>query len=281
MVRHGNIVRAAEELGVTPGAVSKQLGNLEAALGAALFEHGHRLQPTPAAETLSRSVGYALGMVRDAWNELAHDAVHRVLTVTANASFCIHWLVPRILAAQNAVDGRPLRVTSMHTTDTWSSASVDIAFLRNDRVPPGWESEPVGAERNTLLGTPELARRIAQRGLGRLAQANFIAAGTRRGELETWLAAAEVDTVVPRQETAHFYIAIEAALAGAGLIVAPISVCHDLIVSGRLAAPFPGICTAGARITAAYNRTTCSPRAATRLFAWARQELAATEVLPP
>lgn len=279
VVRHGNIVRAADELGVTPGAVSKQLGMLEATLGAPLFEAGHRLQPTPAAISLSRSVGYALGVVRDAWSEIANDANHRELTITANASFCIHWLVPRVLAAQKAIAGRPLRVTSLHTTDNWSRASVDIAFLRHSDIPVGWESERVGAELHTLLGTPERSAEVAARGLARVTEADFLAAETRQGDLEAWLTAAGVETDVRRQASTHFYIAIEAALAGAGMIVAPIALCHDLVVQGRLCAPFPDIRTRGAPLVAAYNRATCSSRTAANLFAWAKAELTASGAL--
>lgn len=280
VVRHGNIVRAAEELSVTPGAVSKQLGSLEEALGLPLFEEGHRLQPTPAATTLARSVGYALSVVRDAWSEVAHNASQRELTITANASLCMHWLVPRVLAVQKAVGGQPVRVTSLHTTDNWSRASVDVAFLRHDDIPAGWESEPLGSETLTLLGTPELAQQVARLGLGKLAEANFLAAATRPGDLDGWLAAAGIDAAASPQASTHFYIAIEAALAGAGLIVAPLALCHDLLAQGRLAAPFPEIRTLGAKLTAAFNRATCSPRTAARLFAWMREELKASGASP-
>lgn len=276
VVRHRNIVKAANELGVTPGAVSKQLAGLEAALGAPLFEEGHRLQPTHAAAALAQAIGYALGVVRDAWSDVAKEASQRELTITANASFCIHWLVPRVLAAQDAIADRPLRVTSLHTTDNWAQASVDVAFLRHADIPPGWESEAIGQEVLTLLGRPDIAGEAAAAGLDNLAEAGFLAATTRPGELESWLQAAGVDLAVAPRTTTHFYIAIEAALAGAGLIVAPVGLCHDLIEQGRLALPFPDISTPGAKLTGAYNKSTCSERTAERLFAWIRRELAAS-----
>jgi LysR family glycine cleavage system transcriptional activator len=279
VVRHRNIVKAANELGVTPGAVSKQLAGLEASLGAPLFEEGHRLQPTPAAASLSQAVGYALSVVRDAWGDVSREANQRELTITANASFCIHWLVPRVLAAQEAVADRPLRVTSLHTTDNWAQASVDIAFLRHADIPPGWESQKVGREVLTLLARPDIATNIASRGIAGLTDAELLCSATRSGELENWLAAAGIGRGIRPKVSAHFYIAIEAALAGGGLIVAPLGLCHDLIAQGRLAIPFPDIRTPGAQLTGAYNKSTCSERTAERLFAWIRRELEASGAL--
>src|SRR5690606_30652729 len=129
VVRHGNIVKAANELGVTSGAVSKQLAALEGALGARLFETGHRLVPLPTALALSRSVGYAVSIVRDSWNEVARNAAGRTMFMAANASFCMHWLAPRLLQAQKIV-GRPVQMNWLSSSDSWVRNNVDFAFLR-------------------------------------------------------------------------------------------------------------------------------------------------------
>lgn len=280
VVRHGNIVKAAEELGVTPGAVSKQLSNLEVALGAELFEEGHRLQPTSVAAELARSVGRAARMLRDAWSEATHQTDTRVLILTGNASLCMHWLMPRILAVQNAVNGRPIRMTALHTTDNWWQSPIDIAFMRHDHVPPGWGSQDIGVERLTLVGTVDRARRAAARGVEALSGEMFVTADTRPGDLEKWLAAAGVRADVTRRSCMHFYIAMAAALGGDGFVVAPTALCHDLIVQKRLAAPFPHIHTRGAKLTGTFNRSSCSQRTADGLFSWVKAELRKSTPLP-
>ncbi|MFF2503251.1 LysR family transcriptional regulator [Streptomyces sp. NPDC058067] len=53
-VRHGSMTAAAQELHVTHGAVSRQIQNLERALGTTLFERAPRsLRPTPEARRLA------------------------------------------------------------------------------------------------------------------------------------------------------------------------------------------------------------------------------------
>ncbi|GAA4161814.1 LysR family transcriptional regulator [Shinella granuli] len=279
VVRHGNIVKAADELGVTSGAVSKQLSALEGALGARLFETGHRLVPLPAALTLSRSVGYAVSIVRDSWNEVAQNAAGRTMFIAANASFCMQWLAPRLLQAQKIVGGRPVQMSWLSSSDSWIRNNVDFAFLRG-RVPPGdWICEDVGGETVTFFGNPEWCSRAREMGPQRLAQARFIKATTRPFVLERLLTAAGVDSTVDAQETTQFYIAIEAALAGDGLLAAPIALCRELVMLGRLAIPFPEITVAGERIIFASNPSTCSPAVQRRMSQWVQEEFRASDRL--
>ena len=88
VVRTGNIIAAAKELCVTPGAVSKQLNHLQQALDAPLFEKGHRLRPTPLAVELAQGIGVGLRQMRDAWGAVTvpstgHYARREHITVCA------------------------------------------------------------------------------------------------------------------------------------------------------------------------------------------------------
>src|SRR5690606_35128612 len=141
---------------------------------------GHRLQPTPVAVELAETLGSALHLMRDGWEKATHRQELAVLTIAANASLCIHWLVPRVLAMQTAAGGRDLRVTSVHTADNWWQSTVDIAVLRHDRVPRGWGAQTIGMEKLTVLGSPERARRAARRGIENLDAETFLAAATRQ-----------------------------------------------------------------------------------------------------
>lgn len=280
VVRTGNIVRAADELGVSPGAVSKQLSNLEAELQAALFEEGHRLRPTAVAVGLARAVGEALSQVRQAWNEASHRADERVLTLIANASLSMHWLVPRLLSAQEALRGRPIRVTSLHTTDNWWQVPVDFAVLRHDRAPAGWVVRALAEERLTLLTTPERGRWLAGRGPAAIAGEEFLVAETRGGEFEAWMRAAGCGEAHPPRRYPHFYIALEAALAGHGSIIGPTLVVADLLRQGRLTTPFPDVAITGATLHAAFNPATCDHRTADALLAWLAVEVGRSAVQP-
>src|SRR5476651_2450346 len=115
--RHLNFSRAADELSVTPGAVSQQIQNLEDYVGAALFKR------TPKGLLLTDAAQTALPALREAFDRLAEAASlltaavdGRRLTLTAPPSFAAKWLVPRLKRFEE----------SYPQIDVWLSADMDI-----------------------------------------------------------------------------------------------------------------------------------------------------------
>lgn len=129
-------------------------------------------------------------------------------------------------------------------------------------------------ETRTLLAAPERAENALRHGVGALAEETFLVARSRDDELDPWLAAAGLDTNVNRHYHSHFYVALEAALAGAGMIVGPENLLSDLIRQGRLVVVTPSVRIDGAPLTAVYNPSTCDERTAQRLFKWLKADLA-------
>ncbi|VDR27386.1 Gcv operon activator [Raoultella terrigena] len=96
--RHGNFARAAEELSLTEGAVSRQIGRLEALLNCQLFDrtgtrvrlnpngarYAHRVRET--LERLDRDTQYLTGMADGS----------RSLEIAALPTFASRWLIPRL-----------------------------------------------------------------------------------------------------------------------------------------------------------------------------------------
>ena len=123
--RHLNFSRAADELSVTPGAVSQQIQNLEDYVGAALFKR------TPKGLLLTDAAQTALPALREAFDRLAEAASlltaavdGRRLTLTAPPSFAANWLVPRLGAFEQA---HP-------QVDVWLSAGIELVDLTAGEV---------------------------------------------------------------------------------------------------------------------------------------------------
>ena len=123
--RHLNFSRAADELSVTPGAVSQQIQNLEDYVGAALFKR------TPKGLLLTDAAQTALPALREAFDRLAEAASlltaavdGRRLTLTAPPSFAAKWLVPRLGAFEQ---GHP-------QVDVWLSAGIELVDLSAGEV---------------------------------------------------------------------------------------------------------------------------------------------------
>jgi LysR family glycine cleavage system transcriptional activator len=123
--RHLNFSRAADELSVTPGAVSQQIQNLEDYVGAALFKR------TPKGLLLTDAAQTALPALREAFDRLAVAASlltaavdGRRLTLTAPPSFAAKWLVPRLGAFEQ-----------LHPqVDVWLSAGIELVDLAAGEV---------------------------------------------------------------------------------------------------------------------------------------------------
>src|SRR6202000_2040980 len=119
--RHLNFSRAADELSVTPGAVSQQIQNLEDYVGAALFKR------TPKGLLLTDAAQTALPALREAFDRLAEAASlltaavdGRRLTLTAPPSFAAKWL--------GAVEQKHPQV------DIWLSAGIELVDLAAGEV---------------------------------------------------------------------------------------------------------------------------------------------------
>lgn len=95
--RLGSFQDAAREIGVTPGAVSKQIQNLEDHLGCRLFVRLHRqVQLTPAGRTYLEAVGGAFAQLDEATRAVAQLQVAEPLRIYSSTLFVQNWLTPRL-----------------------------------------------------------------------------------------------------------------------------------------------------------------------------------------
>lgn len=108
--RHLSFTLAGQELSLTQSAVSRQIQQVEAALGVPLFERRHRaLVLTEAGGVMQRAVVDSLERLRDATFRVKASAAMRHVAITCTPGFASLWLIPRLArftAAHPAVDVR-------------------------------------------------------------------------------------------------------------------------------------------------------------------------------
>jgi LysR family glycine cleavage system transcriptional activator len=125
--RHLNFRLAAEEIGVTQGAVAQQVRHLEDVLQRRLFERLPRgLAPTPEGLEYFSAVQRALHLISDATEALDRRA--STLTVSATPSFASKWLIPRLAQFSEAHPAIEVRVIADEKRCTFSGDGVDIAI---------------------------------------------------------------------------------------------------------------------------------------------------------
>lgn len=119
--------RAAEELGVTQAAVSRQIKLLEAELNMTLFVRGHRkVELTPAGLTLSRALTGAFDQVSEALDTIRRPVAGKTVTVAATLAFTHFWLLPRLPAFRAAHPEVQLRLVSQDSGFDLRRDSVDV-----------------------------------------------------------------------------------------------------------------------------------------------------------
>lgn len=97
VARHLSITLAAEELNVTPGAVSRQIRTLEDFMEQPLFTRGHRqVSLTPAGEQYFNAVARFIEELRSATRHLKRPTKRRQIKVRAYTTFAMQWLIPRL-----------------------------------------------------------------------------------------------------------------------------------------------------------------------------------------
>ena len=107
--RHLSFSRAADELRVTPAALSFQIKQLEDHLGQPVFQRQHRnLSLTPLGQALLPGTRAGFDQIRTAWREAQRSLTGTSLTVTAGPAFTSKWLAPRLFGFARA-DKLPVR----------------------------------------------------------------------------------------------------------------------------------------------------------------------------
>ncbi len=243
--RHLNFSRAADELSVTPGAVSQQIQNLEDYVGAALFKR------TPKGLLLTDAAQTALPALREAFDRLAEAASlltaavdGRRLTLTAPPSFAAKWLVPRLGAFEKAHPQVDVWLSAGIELVDLTAGEVDIAIRYGGGRYPGLEIRRLMSETVIPVASPEHLSANPLTSPDDLASHILLHDGSPDlddscPDWSMWLAARGLKGVDgnrgPRFNQSS--LVIEAAVNGRGVALAKRTLAQADLEAGRLVAP--------------------------------------------
>ena len=155
--RHMSVKAAAEELCLTPSAVSHQIKGLEARIGQTLFRRdGKALNLTEAGGILLRGAQSAFGHLSRAMDAL-HALNHSpVLTVSVPPSVAMKWLVPRLETFRNRHSDIDVRISTDIELPSLIAGDVDIAVHYGNGDYPGLTAELLVANSVAPMCSPKL-----------------------------------------------------------------------------------------------------------------------------
>jgi len=245
--RTSSYAAAAAELGLTHGAVSRQITILETWLGQRLFVRvGRRMMPTPAAGAFAVEVSLAFDRMTAAADACGRPAARRILRVSAPTTFAMRWLIPRLEhfhAKRSEVEVAVTTTTSLHDE---LRGGFDVAVRRGSAERNAWPQHRAVHflnEADTLVMSAALFERRPIKIFEDLRGHTQLATETRPGDWVDWLDHAGLSHLVAQRRRIfdHFFVTLQAIIDGLGVGIGPLPVLAADIEVGRLVAPFPDI----------------------------------------
>jgi LysR family glycine cleavage system transcriptional activator len=243
VARRLSFARAAEELHLTPSAVSHQVAKLEQFLGFLLFER------TPRGVTLSdvgerylKRIAGALGLIGNATNDI-RKGVRNTLNVHSTAGIATLWLMPRLGQFVRAFPDISLSLSASPMYSDFALGQVDVDIRYGVPEWPNLVVEPIVEERIMPLASPELLARQPVHVPSDLLQCPLIQSLVNPVQWRDWFASCGV-TGTPERFAFRFdrmSMSLEAAVQGLGIALESSWIASQLIEAGRLRPVFhPG-----------------------------------------
>ncbi|MCV3206994.1 LysR substrate-binding domain-containing protein [Mesorhizobium sp. YC-39] len=161
--RTGSLTRAANELGVTPGAVGHQLRQLEDGLGVKLVRRaGNGIVLTRAAENALPDIDRGFDALASGMRRLRFERQAETFTICADPSFASLWLAPRLDRVRTALAGLDVRIVASIALDVMLEEGVDLAISYRKATAQDLASVDLFTERVIPACAPALVQGIAR-----------------------------------------------------------------------------------------------------------------------
>ena len=276
--RHLHFARAADELGLTPTAVSHQVRQLEAILGVKLFCRFPRpVRLSAAGEKLFPVLRTALDQIAGTIGQLAVTAPKAPLRLSVTVAFASRWLLTRLplLRAETSLN---ITVEAADLPADLHASNIDMA-IRYAEHPDGkarWHR--LFADAIIPVCTPDLARTVlplTPDGIFALPLLHYRwkSVSSNAPSWDRWHAQAGSTAPLPvvAQSFSEEVHAIDAAVSGQGAVLASQLLVADLLKAGQLV-QLSNIALPGLTYWAVFLSTHPDKDRLENLLAWFRQQ---------
>ncbi len=237
--RQLSFTRAARELNVTQGAVSRQIKLLESQLDVILFHRHHReLALTEQGRLLVRPLTRAFDIMADAVVRLKHQP--QDLNLKVHPTFAIRWLIPQLHNFQALHPDIQVRFTTSSVNVDFSKENFDAGITHLGEDIPGVSREEILKEQLIPVCSPQLLKRQPPLTCPEDLKHHVLLHNSP--DLKEWAAWADQNGLpdLSLERGQVFEVddaALQAATAGLGVALGDLFLIRDELESGRLVAP--------------------------------------------
>lgn len=262
--RLGGFAAAAEELGVTPGAVTAHIKGLEADLGAPLFERQAKgVQLTALGARCLPALSEAFDSLGIAVQTLRAEAAPQFVQIAALPAVAQLWLSPRLPGLRAAFPGLSVSITAMERPPNLKRAPYDMTLFYTEAG-----GTAIAEDEIFPVCAPSVAAQI--NGPSDLTALPCLSDAVWTEDWALW-AATHAPGLVPRGPVhSLFALAVEEAVNGAGVLMAHGALVQRHLDSGALVAPLPGRVLTGAALRLGFARPPRAGSAVARVADWLR-----------
>ncbi len=231
-----SFVKTGERLHVTHSAVSRQIRALEEALGIELFERRNRaVFLTPAGKKLQVVTASVFEQLESAVYRLQREARTKALVVSCEPTIAMRWLIPRLGKFHAQYPDITVHLLTAGGPIDFARAGVDLAIRRDDFQ---WSDTLYGKKIcDEWVGPVMLAGQVIN--TTSMSGAGLLHTASRPLAWKTWSKRAGVSIKgTERLDYEHFYLCIQAALAGLGTAISSYLMVETEMLTGQLVAPY-------------------------------------------
>ena len=255
--------QAAAELNVTSGAISRHIQQLEDWLGTPLFIRRHRgVELTEEGAVYRHEASEALTRMAVATTRIRNSRLHNVIRVNSATSFTLRWLIPKLARFQRLHPDIEVRVQASNEPLEQIGTPYDVAIRFARQAGPDSRTCIALEGGQMPFCRPDILTERPIHGVSDLKEHTFLHVALYADGWAEWLALAGAAGLQPARSVIFedAYVAIQGAIDGLGIIIAPVAFVADEVAEGRLVAPFSGpIISMGRLITPTVEGGTSEP----------------------
>lgn len=233
--KHQSFTKAAHELHLTHGAVSRAVKQLEEFFGFNLFTRRNRgLFLTEKGAALAKAVEESLTKLEKTCEALRLPESKRRLSVSCEPSLAMRWLMPKLEDFRQKVPQIDIHLSTAGGPIDLTAEGVHLAIRRSDFAwPPHYHCTPLGKERIGPVCSPDYWEKHKD------TPKQLLHTRTRPEAWNDWNAISNAKLDINSEKYFdHFYFSLHAASTGFGLAIGPEPMVHEDIKQGLLVAPF-------------------------------------------